>query len=251
MIDTHCHLDLPVFDVDREAVMQRSRQAGVVEWVVPAIRLARFADVVALRSPVVHIALGLHPLFVADHPDNALAQLAAWLAESHPIALGEIGLDAAAPVATHPLQQSLFAAQVDLARQARLPLLLHVRKTHEPVLALLQRTAFPYGGIVHAFNGTVQQAARYLGMGFRLGVGGVVTHERAVRIRQMVSQLPDAALVLESDAPDLPPIGYLGRRNEPGYLPLVVQALAGLRQVSPAHIVETTSYNARTVLGLP
>lgn len=251
MIDTHCHLDLPVFDADREAVMRRSRQAGVVQWVVPAIRLARFAHVVALRAPAVHIALGLHPLFVADHPDHAVDALAEWLAKSQPVAVGEIGLDGAAPVATHPLQQSLFAAQVELARQARLPILLHVRKTHEPVLALLQHTAFPYGGIVHAFNGTLQQAGRYLDMGFRLGVGGVVTHDRAVRIRQMVSQLPDGALVLESDAPDLPPIGHGGQRNEPGYLPLVVQALAALRQVSPAHVMETTSHNARTVLGLP
>ncbi|MBF0400494.1 MAG: TatD family hydrolase [Magnetococcales bacterium] len=248
MIDTHCHLDLAVFDEDRAAVMERSRQAGVVQWVVPALSLAHFPALVALRTPELHVALGLHPLFIHDHPDDGIGQLAQWVARIQPVALGEIGLDATAP--NQERQQKLFAAQLDLAREARLPVLLHVRKCHEPVLALLQRTAFSCGGIVHAFNGSVQQAHRYLAMGFRLGMGGVVTHEAAVRIRQMAREVPEEALVLESDAPDLPPVGHRGERNEPCHLPLVVQALAALRQVSQARIVETTTHNARATLGL-
>ncbi|MBF0461169.1 MAG: TatD family hydrolase [Magnetococcales bacterium] len=251
MIDTHCHLDHPVFDADRAAVLARSRQAGVVQWVVPAIRLDNFTAVVALRSPALQIALGLHPLFMADHPDGAVAQLAHWVEQVQPLAIGEIGLDAMAPVATHPAQRLLFAAQVDLARQVHLPILLHVRKTHDAILAVLRQMAFPYGGIVHAFNGTVQQAQGYLGLGFRLGMGGVVTRERAVRIRQVASVVPEEALVLESDAPDLPPTGHHGERNEPCHLPLVVHALAELRQVAPEHIRAITRANTRMVLGWP
>ncbi len=180
-----------------------------------------------------------------------MAQLSRWVEDSQPLAIGEIGLDAMAPVATHPRQRRLFEGQVDLARQAHLPILLHVRRCHDPVLDCLRRTAFPYGGIVHAFNGTVSQAHRYLDRGFRLGMGGVMTHDRAVRIRQMVSLLPEEALVLESDAPDLPPAGHQGERNEPCHLPLVVQALADLRRVSEDHIMASTRRNARRVLGLP
>ncbi|MEO5364116.1 MAG: TatD family hydrolase [Magnetococcus sp. DMHC-8] len=252
MIDTHCHLDLPVFADDRDEVLARSRQAGVVQWVVPAIRLTRFADVVAMRRPGVHVALGLHPLFGADHPPDAVVRLARWVERDRPIALGEIGLDGTAPAATHADQHRLFAAQLALACQAGLPVLLHVRKAHEPVLACLRRTGFPHGGIVHAFNGTLQQAHHYLGLGFCLGMGGVVTRAQAVRIRQVAGRLPDEALVLESDAPDLPPAGHAGARNEPATcLPLVVQALAGLRQVAGTHIIAITSRNARRVLGLP
>ncbi|MEO5353974.1 MAG: TatD family hydrolase [Magnetococcus sp. XQGC-1] len=251
MIDTHCHLDLPVFDADRGEVLARSRQAGVVQWVVPAISLANFSALVALRSPAICIALGLHPLFVAEHPLDAVAQLAHWVAEVKPTAIGEIGLDGAAPATTHARQQWLFAAQVDLAQQVGLPLLLHVRRCHEPVLDLLTRSGFAFGGIVHAFNGSLQQGQRYVSLGFRLGMGGVVTRPQAVRIRQVAAQLPDTALVLESDAPDLPPAGHQGERNEPCHLPLVAQSLAVLRGVSPEEIMETTSRNARTVLGLP
>ncbi|MEO5339340.1 MAG: TatD family hydrolase [Magnetococcus sp. MYC-9] len=251
MIDTHCHLDQAVFDADRAEVLARSRQAGVVQWVVPAIRLADFPAVVALRSPQIHIALGLHPLFPVLQTETTLTRLAEWVAESRPTAIGEIGLDATAPSACHEVQRWLFEAQLELARQVRLPVLLHVRKAHDPVINSLRRLAFSCGGIVHAFNGTLQQAHRYLNLGFRLGMGGVVSREGALRIRQVASQLPDEALVLESDAPDLPPAGHLGERNEPCYLPVVVQALAGLRRCSPEHIRTTTTRNARLTLGLP
>ncbi|MBF0160765.1 MAG: TatD family hydrolase [Magnetococcales bacterium] len=251
MIDTHCHLDQPVFATDREAVLARSRQAGVREWVVPAIRLEDFPNLVALRAPSLHIALGLHPLFTPSHPADGVARLAQWVERCRPIAMGEIGLDALASHATQPLQQALFDAQLDLARQMRLPLLLHVRKAHDAVLARLRQTAFPYGGIVHAFSGSLQQAHSYIRMGFCLGMGGVVTHAQAVRVRHVAGAVPASSLVLESDAPDLPPSGHRGERNEPCHLPLVVQALSALRQSSPAEIQSITSHNARLVLGLP
>lgn len=248
MIDTHCHLDQAVFNHDRAAVLARSRQAGVSQWLVPGICLSGFPAIVALHSSTIHIALGLHPLF--SHPDNAIEQLASWLEQTNPIAIGEIGLDYLAPAQTHPIQRRLFEEQLLLAQDARCPVLLHVRKAHAVVIAMLRQQAFSCGGIVHAFNGSLQQADQYIDLGFRLGFGGVVTHDRALRIRRLAALLPEDALVLETDAPDLPPAGHHGERNEPGYLPLVAQTLAQLRHVSIEHIMAVTSNNAQLVLGL-
>lgn len=250
MIDTHCHLDQPAFRKDLSCVLARSRRAGVDQWIVPATRLADFPSVVALRSSALHVALGLHPLFLDDHPVDALKQLDTWLNTIQPVAVGEVGLDYLAPAHTHPAQRRLFEAQVCMAQRFQRPLLLHVRKAHDLVITLLQQCAFSQGGIVHAFNGSLQQAHRYGALGFRLGFGGVVTRDRARRIHKMATFVPDALLVLETDAPDLPPAGHLGERNEPAYLPLVAQSLAQLRQVSVRHVMEVTTHNAQACLGI-
>lgn len=248
MIDTHCHLDRPVFDCDREAVLARSRQAGITQWVVPGICLVDFPAVVALRHSTLHIALGLHPLFV--HPTDALLKLASWVERIKPIAIGEIGLDFLAPAHTHPTQKMLFEAQLLMAQQLRRPVLLHVRKAHDLVLVLLRRHAFSFGGIIHAFNGSLQQAYQYIDLGFRLGFGGVLTQDRALRIRRMAALLPEESLVLETDAPDMPPAGHHGERNEPSYLALVAHTMARLRHVPVAHIMTVTRRNAQILLGL-
>ncbi len=250
MIDTHCHLDLPVFDTDRAAVLERSRRAGVDRWLVPGIVLAAFPRLTALSAPGVHIALGLHPLFTDDHGEGAVEQLWDWLRRFKPVAVGEIGLDYLAPAASHERQRRLFEEQLDLAERLCLPVVLHVRKAHDPVLLLLQRRRFSQGGIVHAYGGSLQQAHRYLDLGFRLGFGGVVTHERARRIRRVAAALPDSAPVLETDAPDLPFAGFEGQRNEPCRLPLAVRTLARLRNRPEERIIEMVEANGAAVLNL-
>ncbi|MBF0185117.1 MAG: TatD family hydrolase [Magnetococcales bacterium] len=251
MIDTHCHLDHEAFATDREAVLQRSQSVGVNEWVIPAITLPRFAAMQALASPHVHLAFGLHPLYYADHPDDALNQLAHWLNHSRPLAIGEIGLDGMAPRASQQQQMYWFSGQLAMAHALALPVLLHVRKCHEEVLACLQNSRFSGGGIVHAFSGSLQQAQRYRQLGFCLGIGGVVTRPQARRLHAVVQSVADDALVLESDAPDLPPSACVGQRNEPAFISWVVQALAELRQTTESHIATMTTNNARKVLRLP
>ncbi|MBF0455092.1 MAG: TatD family hydrolase [Magnetococcales bacterium] len=250
MIDTHCHLDLPVFDQDRQQVLERSQQAGVDQLVVPGLHLNRFQRLVALSGPTIHIALGLHPLFYSDHPKASLSQLKEWLKTSNPIALGEIGLDFRHANAKQPQQIDLFCAQLALAKAFHLPVLLHVVKAHDQTLAILRRFNHPFGGIVHSFNGSLQQAQHYLDRGFLLGFGGVVTRQKAKKIRRVAASLPDSALVLETDSPDLPPAGREGLRNEPANLPLVVNTLAHLRGVSENHIIQTTRQNTQQLLGL-
>jgi TatD DNase family protein len=250
MIDTHCHLDHPSFDGDRAAVLQRSRAAGINGWVIPAIVLPGFANMLRLQSATIHVAWGLHPLFCAQHPADALEQLQAWLSCHRPVALGEIGLDGFAPRASQERQTELFAAQLAMAHAMRLPLLLHVRKCHEEVLAMLRKSRFAWGGIVHAFSGSGQQAERYVQMGFCLGIGGVVTRPAATRLRSIVKQMAEESLVLESDAPDLPPAHCNGQRNEPAFIVHTVAAIAELQQRSPEAIARSSSNNGRRILSL-
>ncbi|MBF0357723.1 MAG: TatD family hydrolase [Magnetococcales bacterium] len=250
MIDTHCHLNHPAFAKDRSEVLKRAEQAGVEQMVVPGVNLQGFPGQLQVANAKTHIAFGLHPLNMADHPHDALEQLEEWIERSNPVAIGEIGLDYRETPQNHVRQKILFEAQLNLAKKHELPILVHVIKAHEQTLALLRRAELPAGGIIHSFNGSLQQAHEYIKLGFLLGFGGVATYDRATKIRRVAAELPDSALVLESDAPDLPPIGFYGQRNEPCYMQKVVETLAELRNSAAEHIVRTTSNSAIKLLGL-
>jgi TatD DNase family protein len=250
MIDTHCHIDDPAFDKDRLAVIERAKEAGVQQMVVPGVTLQEFPGLLDVADVNIHLALGLHPLFMAQHPTDAIEQLCEWVKKVKPIAIGEIGLDYREPPDNHQQQAELFEAQLQLATEYNLPVLIHAVKAHDKVISTLKKTGFLSGGIIHCFNGSLQQGLQYITMGFLLGFGGVVTHDRATKIQKIAAYLPDSSLVLESDAPDLPPAGFVGRRNEPGNLPIVVERLALIRGVSKEHIINTTSSNAMKLLGI-
>ncbi|MEO8296805.1 MAG: TatD family hydrolase [Burkholderiales bacterium] len=261
-IDTHCHLDAPEFAPDRDAVRARARAAGVARLVVPAVSVADWPQVRALAHA--HgdaYALGIHPLFVADQPADALAQLEAVLAaaagDARLVAVGEIGLDHFVPGTDRKLQQRLYAGQLSIARAAGLPVILHVRRSADALLRELRRTRV-MGGIAHAFNGSLQQARMLIDLGFKLGFGGALTFERALQIRRLAAELPLDAVVLETDAPDIPP-QWLYRtaaeraqghtsRNEPAELPRIAQVLADLRGLSLDDLARQTVANAHVAL---
>ncbi|WP_338439789.1 TatD family hydrolase [uncultured Aquabacterium sp.] len=269
--DTHCHLDAPEFDADREAVVQRAREAGVGLIVIPAVSPQTFAPArdAAHRFGGAY-ALGIHPLFVRQVPDDALALLDAalqrWREDPRLVAVGEIGLDHFVPElqdeASRALQERFYAAQLDLAVAHGLPVILHVRRSADGLLKHLRRlrdAGRPVaGGIAHAFNGSAQQAQTFVELGFKLGFGGAMTFERALQIRGLATELPPEALVLETDAPDIPPHWlYLTAearargersRNEPGELPRIAQTLAGLRGLSLDALRELTTRNALAAL---
>jgi TatD DNase family protein len=251
LIDTHCHLDVAEFDPDRQAVLARARANGVTAIVVPGViapgwdYLWRFCAGESDLYP----ALGLHPVYLDRHQEGDLAALEKFLAERRPVAVGEIGLDYFVTGLDRQRQQALFEAQLELARDARLPVILHVRKAHDPVLATLRRIRVP-GGIAHAYNGSLQQARQYLDLGFKLGFGGMLTYERSRRLRLLARELPAEAIVLETDAPDLTVAQHRGLRNSPEYLPHCLAALAEARGESREDLARQTSANARAVLGL-
>jgi TatD DNase family protein len=251
LIDTHCHLDVEEFDPDRDQVLAAARAAGLVGILVPGIHAAGWPRLLRLcaSAPDLHPALGLHPVYLAQHRPDHIADLERALAEERPLAVGEIGLDYHEPDLDPARQQSLFEAQLALAKAAGLPVLLHVRKAHDQVLATLKRVRVR-GGIAHAFNGSLQQAHQYLDLGFRLGFGGMLTFTRSLKLRPLARALPIDAIVLETDAPDLTVAAHRGERNSPAYLPDVLAALAEVRDADPQELAAQTTGNACEVLGL-
>jgi TatD DNase family protein len=262
-IDTHCHLDAAEFDADRDTVVARARAAGLAQIVIPAVEVSNLDTVrlLAIRQGYAY-ALGIHPLYVMRAADGDLATLADALQTHHIdprlVAVGEIGLDffvAGLDVAT---QQRFYVEQLRLAKRFGVPVILHVRRSADQLLAGLRRVGFTQGGIAHAFNGSEQQARAFLDLGFKLGFGGTLSFERSLQIRRLAATLPEEALVLETDAPDIPPHWLYKTadqraagetaRNEPGELPRIAQSLAALRGWTLEQTAAITSANARAAL---
>jgi TatD DNase family protein len=260
--DTHCHLDAGEFDGDRAAVVARARAAGVGQIVLPAVAPFDFESVRALaHAHGLAYALGIHPLFTPPLDDGALGALAAALraqaADARLVAVGEIGLDHFVPGLDRARQERFYVAQLELAREAGLPVLLHVRRSADTLLKSLRRLRVP-GGIAHAFNGSRQQAEAFLALGFKLGFGGAFTHERALHLRRLARELPLDAIVLETDAPDIPPqwlyktaaqraVGAT-HRNEPAELPRIAAVLADLRGIGIDELARATQANVWAAL---
>lgn len=252
LFDTHCHLDVADFDADRAAVLARGRAAGVGQMVIPAVDAVGWPGLIDLchREEGLYPALGLHPIFIDRHRDDDLVELRRLVEKEHPVAIGEIGLDFYIKELDRERQQWLFEQQLQIADEFQLPVLLHVRKSHDEVLSTLKRMRFTHGGIAHAFNGSRQQAQQYIDLGFKLGFGGMVTYERSSKLRQLAAELPLASLVLETDAPDMSPTAHHGGRNSPEYLPEILQAVAELRGLESELLAESLLSNAREIFHL-
>lgn len=278
-IDTHCHLDAPEFAADVVAVRERARERGVAHCVLPAVQVRDFERVRALAHQFGDsYALGIHPLYVQDAVDEDLARLDAALAQHrddpHLVAVGEIGLDYFVPALCEPplraRQEHFYVAQLRLARQHGLPVILHVRRSADMLLKGLRAVAngaapgtgaggHRWRGIAHAFNGSLQQAQAFIDLGFKLGFGGALSYERASNLRRLATELPLEAIVLETDAPDMPPHwlyttaeerarGVPQGRNEPGELPRIARVLAELRGVTLEHLQAQARTNLQAVL---
>lgn len=252
LVDTHCHLDADEFAADRVQVLERCRARNVHSIVVPAVAAGAWDGLLGLCAgdEGLYPALGLHPVYLESHRPEDLAELEKRLSSQGPVAIGEIGLDYFVPTLDRQRQQTLFEAQLAIARDAGLPVLLHVRKAHDQVLATLRRIRVA-GGIAHAFNGSLQQARQYGELGFKLGFGGTLTYERSARIRRLAADLGAQDIVLETDAPDMVVASHRGERNSPEYLDEVLAALAVVRDEEPATLAAQTTANAQAVLRLP
>lgn len=266
-IDTHCHLDAAEFDADRDAVRAHARAQGVFLCVIPAVERAHWAGVAQLAHR--HgdaYALGIHPLYVPQASDDDVLALDQALSERQGdprlVAVGEIGLDFFVPALCEPTMRErqwlFYTAQLKLAQKHQLPVILHVRRSADLLLKGLRQ--HPVGsGMAHAFNGSAQQAQNFVDMGFALGFGGALSYERALQLRRLARELPLEALVLETDAPDMPPHwlyqtaeqraqGQAQGRNSPAELPRIAQVLANVRGVSLGALAQASTRNAQRVL---
>ncbi|MGD8927003.1 MAG: TatD family hydrolase [Thioalkalispiraceae bacterium] len=251
LIDSHCHIDVADFDADRDEVLSRCRQQGIHSLIVPAIDVAGWDKLLSLcdKEQGLYPALGLHPVFLDQHQQGDVEKLEAKLATTEVVAVGEIGLDFYIKELDRDEQMQFFEAQLAIAANLDLPVILHVRKAHEDVLASLKKYKVK-GGVSHAFNGSLQQAQQYLDMGFKLGFGGTMTYKGSHKIHQLARQLPLEAIVLETDAPDMVVASHRGERNSPEYLVESLKALAQLRDEDINTVAAQTTANAREVFGL-
>ena len=249
LIDTHCHIDAPEFDADRIPVLSAAHAANVLAIVVPAVERANFGAVASVcrEHPGCAAAFGIHPLCVGRSRQEDLSTLREMLCTNTVVAVGEIGLDFFVEQRDELLQEHYFVEQLKLARELDLPVILHVRRAVDAVLKQLRRFKVA-GGIAHAFNGSHQQADEFIRLGFKLGFGGAMTFPRALRIRELAATLPVEAIVLETDAPDIPPLWLEGKRNQPSELPRIAATLAELRGMPLELVVQATTANARAAL---
>lgn len=262
-IDTHVHLDAPELAHDVDTVREQARHAGVAHCVLPAVERSNW-DAVRLLA---HrhgdsYALGIHPLYTGRASDEDLELLALALQQHRNdqrlVAVGEIGLDYFVPGLDNERQQRLYRAQLLLARRMDLPVILHVRRSADPLLKALREVRVP-GGIAHAFNGSAQQAQAFIALGFKLGFGGAVTYDRALQLRRLAAELPLESVVMETDSPDIPPHwlyttaaqraqGVPQGRNTPAELPRIAAAVAELRGMTAQALAEATTANACAAL---
>lgn len=252
--DTHCHFDFPPFYGQEAQSLALAQQAGVRQIIVPAVTADRFARVLRLarEHPPLYAALGLHPLYIAQHGDEQLAQLADFLASKPAklVAVGEIGLDLYMAEPQLARQQRLLAAQLKLAGRHDLPVILHSRRSHDQLAAMLRRADVPRRGVVHGFAGSLAQAQAFVRLGYFIGVGGTITYPRAQKTRGVMAQLPLTALLLETDAPDMPLAGYQGQPNRPERAADVFQALCLLRPEPAETIATQLQQNTRTLFAI-
>ncbi|MBI3728578.1 MAG: TatD family hydrolase [Burkholderiales bacterium] len=260
-IDSHCHLDANEFGGMSLDVAEAAAQVGVSAIVVPAVHKNNFNTVIELggQRADCFYALGIHPMYVPTSKEEDLLLLRKRVEElmagtdtqKKLVAIGEIGLDYfVSALAQSPLkekQEYFYTEQLKLARDFDLPVLLHVRRSQDIILKHLRRIKVR-GGIAHAFNGSAQQAQTFIDMGFKLGFGGAMTFTRALQIRRLATDLPLSSIVLETDAPDIPPSWLREGANTPAQLPRIGAVLAELRNLSLTEVAQATTANAMYVM---
>jgi TatD DNase family protein len=252
LIDSHCHLDASEFDIDRLAVIDRARAAGVGAQVIPAVDAAGWPKLRDLCHQHTDLfpAYGLHPMFLAEHRPAHVQELRHWLEREGAVAVGECGLDYFVEGPDQFTQQTYFDQQLLLAREFDLPVIVHARRAVDAVIASFRRVG-GLRGVVHSFSGSEEQAQQLWKLGFLIGLGGPVTYDRAQRLRRLVSQMPLEYLLLETDAPDQPDAQIRGHRNEPARLADICSTIATLRDMDISELAATTTANAQRLFALP
>ncbi|MFN4032739.1 MAG: TatD family hydrolase [Fimbriimonadales bacterium] len=244
--DTHCHLNHPDLYPEWQAALHRAQQSGVERVILIGYDLASslLAVQLAEQSDALYAAVGVHPHDAAQYNSDTLQQLREWTRHPRVVAVGEIGLDFYRDLSPREAQYEAFHAQMQLAREQGLPVVIHCREAYEAVLTVLSE--YPdVRGVLHCFSGTPAQAERGLALGYFLGIGGVVTFKSAETLRAIVQGMPRDRLLLETDAPYLAPHPYRGKRNEPAYLPLIAQQVAALWDAPLETVSELTEANTQ------
>jgi TatD DNase family protein len=257
-IDSHCHLDLPLFDSDRESVLNRCRELGVSHIVVPGVTALQWDNLLNIcrEHDSLYPAIGIHPLFIeSDTVTEDLKVMNFLLNNSLThnysiVAIGEVGLDGTEK-SSHKisLQQKIFIAQLKIAEEHNLPLILHIRKAHQTAIEILKHNS-NHGGVVHAFSGSLEQALEYIKLGFKIGVGGTISRVNAKKLRRTICNIPLESITLETDSPDLAPLWAKDERNSPHHIPKIAEVVAEIRGDNLERVATQTTENAKTIFNI-
>jgi len=254
LIDSHCHLDMDTYHNDLDNVLARAAQAGVTHVVTIGIdrKSSQQAIVLAKHYPSVFATVGIHPHDAAKATEQDLQCLVRLARQEKVVGYGEIGLDYAKMYAPRDRQIELFHAQLVLAKELNLPVIIHDRDAHEDTLKILRDHApFPAGGILHCFSGDTAFADKILALGFYISIPGIVTFKNAKELGTVAARIPLDSMLLETDGPFLAPVPFRGKRNEPSYVRYTAEKVSELRDIPFDLLARTTSRNARTIFSLP
>jgi TatD DNase family protein len=253
LIDSHAHLEMPEFRQDLEEVIQRAEESGVeyIFTVGTEGRDWKRALEIARSHPKIFAILGVHPHNAKEIDDRTYPALKELCLNEKVKAYGEIGLDFFRNLSPREIQIKRFREQIALARELRLPIVIHDREAHQETLEILKsEKAETYGGIIHCFSGDYRMAKECLDMGFYISVPGTITFKNAEEFQEIVKKLPLESLLVETDAPFLSPVPFRGKRNEPGFIRYTAQRVADLKKVPFEKVAEVTTANALTVFKL-
>jgi TatD DNase family protein len=228
-IDSHCHLEMPHFDEDRDAVIQRAKEAGVTRMITVATNLgdAKKAAQIANGATGVFLALGLHPHDARTASEDVWKEMNELARGPKVVAWGEIGLDYHYDHSPRHIQRSVFAEQIYIARELGLPIIIHTREANNDTLGVLENEADgPYSGVVHCFGGDLAMAERVLDMGFKISFTGTITFRKNLQTHEVIRYVGLDNILIETDSPYLTPIPHRGKRNEPAHVALVARHLA-------------------------
>ena len=260
LIDAHCHLDFDLFDNDRTEVMQRAEENNISDIIIPGtekIYWDRIRNLCTGHSseqssswPQLHACYGLHPYWVSENNRRDIESLKVYIDTSNPVAVGECGLDFRPQQADKKTQLHFFETQLNIAADARLPVVIHSVRATETVIQLIKKFKTP-GGMIHSFSGSTEQARQLIDLNFYISLGGSVTYDNAKKIRKVAKEIPLTSLLLETDAPDQPDQKNQGKRNEPAYLVNTLEVISELREESAEAIATQTTTNAKTLFNIP
>lgn len=248
IFESHAHYDDEAFDGDREELLHSLSAQGVGTVINVAASVDGIESTVRLAEeyPFVYAAVGVHPDEVGEMDQGTLERMHRLAREDKVVAIGEIGLDYYWDKEKHELQKEWFRRQLDVARQEKLPFIIHSREAAADTLQVAREERVgEIGGVVHCFSYGVELAREYLNMGLYLGIGGVVTFKNARKLKEVVEYAPLSALLLETDSPYLAPVPHRGKRNDSGKLPLVAQAIGEIKGISPEEVIRATEENGR------
>lgn len=255
--DSHCHFDFSVFDQTRHTIWQQCQRIGIKHLLMPGVSPDQWITIQSLSENLnnTYHAVGLHPWWVQtyqqapSHQQTLTEQLSAFMQHKRCLAIGECGLDGSIEI---PLEQQLpfFTQQLALAHESKLPIIIHAHKAHNLMIQALKHIQPQRGGVIHGFSGSVELATAYWKLGFYLGIGGTITYQRAKKTRSMLEAMPLDAIILETDAPDMPLQGQQGTANSPINIPLIAQALADIKTLPLSHVARYTYQNTLQLFSL-